>query len=467
MTFRVRSGDRVKLAVAALTLLGLALRLLAARGGLWLDEAWSATFAQEVGTPLGVILKVNHDNNHILNTLWLQLVGPDAPPMLQRAPSIACGTAAIPLAALFARRGGGTAAVVAALIFALSPILVTYGSEARGYAPMIAAMLLMLVLIDRWLDERTTPAPGGITITALLGTLAQPLMVVVLAAITLWVLATMARAQGFRLALLRTMRALAPALIAAGAVIAVMAFAAATAPHGFTIGSYTPFSARHWSDGLTTALGWSLGFRPAGTRVLAIAAVSIALAVWFCRKEPRTTFYAVAILCYPLALAICHVGNVGIARYYLTAAAALLLMVAGPIGAALSRRTWDRWLGAIALALFVVGSARMDADIVAELRADPSVAIAAMQRAAPKGATVMVPDVRLEPVLIWAARDSHMPLRQVPAGCGGAPFLLIDSDTSSPAPPTPRLCGGDFALLAHRTSSGLSGTNWWLYRRIG
>ena len=169
MTIRVRSGDRVTLAVAALTLLGLALRLLAARGGLWLDEAWSATFAQEVGTPLGVILQVNHDNNHILNTLWLQLVGPDATPMLQRALSIACGTATIPLAALFARRGGGAAAVVAALIFAISPILVTYGSEARGYAPMIAAMLLMLVLIDRWLEERTTPTPGGITITALLG----------------------------------------------------------------------------------------------------------------------------------------------------------------------------------------------------------------------------------------------------------------------------------------------------------
>jgi hypothetical protein len=455
------------IAVAALTLLGLVLRLLAARGGLWLDEAWSATFAQQVGTPLGVVLKINHDNNHILNTLWLQMVGPDAPPMLQRGLSIACGTATIPLAAAFARRCGAVAAIVTAAGFAISPILVTYGSEARGYAPMIAAMLMMLVLVDRWLADRNAATPAGITVTALLGTLAQPLMVAVLAAITVWVFASLVRSDGFRRAIARTARALAPALIAAGAVIAIMALAAAAAPHGFTIGSYTAFSMRDWCRGLENALGWTLGFHPAGSWVLAGCAALIAAALWWWRNEPRTVFFAVAILAYPLALAGCHVGNVGIARYYLVAAVPLLLLLAAMAGAAVSRRKPERYLGAAAIMLFVIGSGRMDARILTELRADPSVAIAAVERAAPAGAIVMVPDGRLEPVLTWAARYAHYPLRQIPTGCRPAPFLLVDSDQPRRTLVVAKLCDGEYLLIAHRTSTGLSGTNWWLYRRIG
>ena len=103
------------LAIAALTLLGFVLRVLAARGALWLDEAWSATFAQEAATPIGVIWRVNHDNNHILNTLWLQLVGPDASPLTQRALAIVTGATAIPLAASIGARRGAATALIAAL----------------------------------------------------------------------------------------------------------------------------------------------------------------------------------------------------------------------------------------------------------------------------------------------------------------------------------------------------------------
>src|ERR1700710_2786551 len=102
------------IAVAAITLCGLALRIAAAQGALWLDEAWSAVSAHDVGTPLGVFLKINHDNNHHLNTLWLQLVGLDAPPMLQRGLSIATGTAAIWVAGLIGSRVGRMAGLCAA-----------------------------------------------------------------------------------------------------------------------------------------------------------------------------------------------------------------------------------------------------------------------------------------------------------------------------------------------------------------
>ena len=70
-----RADHRIPWLLGAIVLLGLGLRLASAQGGLWLDEAWSAVLADEVGTPLGIFLSINHDNNHHLNSLWLQLVG--------------------------------------------------------------------------------------------------------------------------------------------------------------------------------------------------------------------------------------------------------------------------------------------------------------------------------------------------------------------------------------------------------
>ena len=113
MDFARRHADAF--ALGAITLIALMLRIAAARGGLWLDEAWSAVFAREVATPLGVFLSVNHDNNHHLNTLWLQLVGWGAPPMVQRGLSIECGAAAVPLAAAILKpfgRGSALAGTV-------------------------------------------------------------------------------------------------------------------------------------------------------------------------------------------------------------------------------------------------------------------------------------------------------------------------------------------------------------------
>ena len=68
-------------AVGAIALAGLALRIAAARGGLWTDEAWSVVYAAQARDAAGVFLRINHDNNHHLYSLWLQAVGPAAPPL--------------------------------------------------------------------------------------------------------------------------------------------------------------------------------------------------------------------------------------------------------------------------------------------------------------------------------------------------------------------------------------------------
>ena len=49
-------------------------------------------YAAEARDPVGVFLRINHDNNHHLYSLWLQAIGPAALPMLARAPAILAGS---------------------------------------------------------------------------------------------------------------------------------------------------------------------------------------------------------------------------------------------------------------------------------------------------------------------------------------------------------------------------------------
>ena len=101
-------------AVCAIALAGLVLRVIAARGGLWTDEAWSVIYAAQARDPLGVFLRINHDNNHHLYSLWLQAIGPAASPLLARTPAILAGSLCVIVAALFAGRRSPVAGIVAA-----------------------------------------------------------------------------------------------------------------------------------------------------------------------------------------------------------------------------------------------------------------------------------------------------------------------------------------------------------------
>ena len=97
--------------------LAFALRIAAAQGGLWTDEAWSMVYAQDAGGPLGVVTRINHDNNHHINTIWLQLTGMGAPSPVMRGLSIISGTASIWIAAMIgARRDGWTAVATAGVV---------------------------------------------------------------------------------------------------------------------------------------------------------------------------------------------------------------------------------------------------------------------------------------------------------------------------------------------------------------
>jgi hypothetical protein len=81
----------------------LTLRLLGARGDLWHDEIWSIVLLKPLTSVDQIFWRINHDNNHFLNSIYQYVVGPDAAPLVQRGLSITLGACTVIAAAAISR----------------------------------------------------------------------------------------------------------------------------------------------------------------------------------------------------------------------------------------------------------------------------------------------------------------------------------------------------------------------------
>jgi len=159
---------------ALLVIVGLVLRIYAALGDFWLDEIWSLAIAQQARSLLD-LFHYKVDNNHLLNTMLMRLIGEHAYWPIYRVPSIIAGGVSIILAGVIARRWSPLASLAAMMLFALSYPMVLYGSEARGYSLAVMFTLAAIALQMRWMmsasvDERAAatvsrpspqPSPSG------------------------------------------------------------------------------------------------------------------------------------------------------------------------------------------------------------------------------------------------------------------------------------------------------------------
>ena len=455
-------------AVVAACLAAFALRLAAARGALWTDEAWSMLYAADAGTPAGVFLRINHDNNHHLYSLWLQAIGSDASPWLARLPAIAAGTACVLVAALLVGRRSRSAGLVAALLFAVSPTLVTFGSEARGYAPMLLAALILLLLASEAVERKERPAtPWLIALTAVIGMLFHLTMAAPVALATLWVYLERRAALGPTPALGATARLMGPALAATTAVVGFVFAAAAASPTGMRLGGYVPFEWRDYVAALNDLTGWtaaiSLPLAWLGPAAVAIAAGWIALRPpqWL---GPRARLYAILILAVPLAALVLRPGNAGYARYYLASALGLLLLLAEWLGRAIDRRGPVRALAMGALIVLTGVGLLHNAQLVALGRGQPDAAVAMM--VAQPGARVALAPARLEAALALAAVRRGTPIG-IANGCAPAAFVLAGHGRFDRPLPGVTRCGTHYAPVAAGRTTPLSGDAWTLYRATG
>lgn len=448
--------------VGAIMLIGLAMRVAASQGALWLDEAWSAVMAHDVKTPLGVFLNINHDNNHHLNTLWLQLVGMDASPMVQRGLSIISGTMAIPIAARIGARQSPATAIFAALLFAISPVLVTYGSEARGYAPMVLALLIAVQLVAHWLDDTESGVRFvKIGLTVFHGMLAQLTFVFGLAAIAVWAVWTLLRDEPRQAALRKSARVLLPIALPALGVLVMVFGAAIWAGTGLQFGKYEPFHFDALVAGVTGLLTYTVG------SVIAFAAAALVIAPigdkgqW--SGEGRLFLIALAL---PLLVVLFQIGNSGEPRYHLIVGLGLLMLLAFRAGQRFAEAGYLRWLVLAGLGVVGVASAVADARIIADKRADPGMALQAITARVPQGADVAVDRPRATPVLRAMAASAHYQMTVVETPCPATRFLFIDRDGKEPFPEHPERCGAHYRAIAEAHPGGLSGTHWKLYERL-
>jgi len=460
----ISSNDRRYQALLALiVVIGLALRIAGAQGGLWLDEAWSAVLTHDVGTPLGIFLNINHDNNHYLNSLWMHLVGFGAPSPLQRGLSIASGTLSILVAARIGARSGALVALIAAALFAVSPLFVTYGSEARGYAPMVLALLVAILIVDRWLAGETERNPAmSLALCFFLGALAQLTIVFGFFAISGWVFFTLWHRSSFREAFAGSFRLMFRSLIAILLVLAML-LAAAIAHGGYKLGGFDAFTWALFLHGTLTMSEYALGYPVISIwwAVLIPALVILAPSL----GVTRMAFHRLAILAFPLSLAVLHADNVQHPRYYLLAGIALLILLAEMISQGIRTGGWRRWLGAAALLAILAGSLVQDIDLATNRRSDTSAAIRALQARAPGGTRVFIDRDLARAALEVGAAQARYPLVILARGCPETRFFFADRFQGETSAGAIRWCNRDYLPLAAGRARGLSGTNWTLYEQ--
>jgi hypothetical protein len=454
--------------VGAIALAGLALRIASARGGLWTDEAWSVIYAAKARDALGVFLRINHDNNHHLYSLWLQAIGPSAPPMLARAPAIVAGSLSIVVAALIAGRRSRAGGIAAALLFAVTPALVAFGSEARGYSLMLLAALTTLLLAADALDGRPARrASLWLGLIAFLGMLSHMTMAAPVAIATLWVYLVRRAELGPRAALPATARLMGPALVATLSVVAFVFGAAALSPTGMRLGGYQAFSAPHYAAALDDLAFWSAGLRAPWPWLVPLFVGAGALMVALTRPSwlgTRAVLYALLILAVPLAAAAIRPGNTEFARYYLASALGALLLMSEWIGRGLINRPTIRAAAALLLVTLLGTDLYRDSILIAVDRGRPAASVADMAAVAPSGARVAFAEPRLKAVVaVTAERTGYRAL--FAGGCEPADFLLAAQPRwADAAPTTVKRCGIEMEAIDSSVTVPITGDSWVLYR---
>ncbi len=432
--------------------IALAVRLAMARGGLWLDEAWSVAMAHEAANPIAVISGIHHDNNHPLNSWWLQLVGIGASPLAARALAIACSVATVLPAAHFAARRSPWAGRISAWLFACSPMLVLLGSEARGYAPMLLALVLLVDQVDPAADRPASPAL--LAALGLLGTLGHLLMLPAILLVGLWLAID---ARGNRQAAIARIR---PALTASLVVVALLLGWAYAVQGGLTVGNSTPFAWPGFGAALVELVRLMLG-----------AAWFAPLALLMLIAGPRPerldlTLWTLLGLGLPFAVVFLHPANSHISRYYLLTTPALLWLVAQRVAVLGSASRGLRIAGGLFLGAMLLAMAITDARLIATRRGDPDLPVRLIAASHPGPARILIAASRLSAVITVAAAEQRVAVGAVGPACVPADALMIDLDDTAP-PRRLDHCGARWTPIDYRLRPYRDGSGWALYTHAG
>lgn len=473
------SDRAATLAIAFAIVAGTALRIAAAQGDLWLDEIWSLRIIQKFVRQFSdIFLATPRDNNHYLNTVWLWLIGPDAPVLLIRSVSLILGAASIAAAAWALLRAGAAASVAAATLFAFSYLFIHYDSEARGYAGMILCVLVASRAFDEIVDPSARRTPSSSSWLAFFCALCAGMFFHLTMIDAAAAFSASALLRGFfsqqerRVAL---MRALGVCVCAALAVApALVCFVISMRSPDAHVGDMVAFSFPLLAQGLAGAAGAALGLPEA---LCAPASVGVASLIALCALSScaprRRWFLACAIFGLPLLHAAAHLPSQFYPRFHLVAAIALFLAVSEAIGALWSQGEARRIAAAVLLGLFAIGQTARLVPFFVDGRGDYAGALRWMADHGGARYGVVGPSFNAALVVDFEAARLGVDATLVDAqtSCANPPNWMI---AYAPAPAgapqesfvdAPAQCPRRFALDRSFPAYGLSGFSWSLYRR--
>ena len=361
------------LAVLALVVAGAIIRVIVAGQDLFADElaTYWVVSAHDFGGVLSTVrttAEITPPLSFLLSWLAIQI---DLTPELLRAPGLIGGIATIPLVyAVGVRTVGRGAALLAATLTALSPFMIFYSAEARGYGLMMALVLLSTLSVLLAIDRGQKRWWVAYAFFALACAYTHYTSVFVLAAQLLWVLH---KHPGARRAATLATAAAAVAYVPWLTSLKADLDSPTTQILGF-LSPFTPGSIKlslgHWALGYPYANSTPLRDLP-GTPALLLLAASVALGVagllsvrgrigaWFAGTDRRILLLLTLALATPLALMVASLVGTNIFGTRNLAASWPYAALAGAALITVGSMRLRVAAAALAAVAFALGAARM------------------------------------------------------------------------------------------------------------
>ena len=468
-------GSTLRPALRLALLAGSVLIVLAARGDLWLDEIWSLVFARGAEGVGDLLFRFRHDNNHFLNTLWLYLAGHRETLFIYRLPAVLSGVASLFLVGHLAGRSWGEReALCAVVLTGTSFPLLLYFSEARGYGPAIFFSLASYALLLR-IDER--PRPHLVALfwaTSILGLLSHATFVMASMAFVFASLVGLARAEGdVRPRVLRVAALHLPplAFIVAWHRLFLRDMVVGGGP------VYRVWEVVGEAGVLLLGLPESPVFRVVGL-VGVLALVGLGAASLYRDGDRQAPFYVTMLLTAPALLLLLTRPRYLYFRYFVLCFPFFLLLISYLACRAFgSSSKLLRWVGPLAILLLVAGQVPRDARLMLLGRGDFTAALERLAVEAAENGEDLVyvgsdNDFRNRAVFEFYRErstggerlryvESSEWVRQPPDW-----ILAHDQDPSAPTPEEVVIRDvGSFRFVQEFRFAGVSGWNWFLFRR--
>jgi hypothetical protein len=445
----------------------------------WYDEilAWRIAI-HGASSPLDFLSGRLSETNHPLYSFFFRILGEQPRWEIYRTLSLAAGVATVWLMGAAARASGTAARLSAMFLGAFSSILVLYSTEARGYAPaMFFAVLAYRIGTREAEDAGRAARAAAFGAACALGFLSHPTFAVPWSGL---LARSVSRAwrEGTRGGGRRPwLRVASFHAFPLAAFLSVLAWTLSADGVG---GDRTDVLGQALADFSAYAFGAPAGVLPAAAAGAAVlAAAAFALFLRWKAGDPDRAFFLFTVFLAPAGMAAAFSERPFYARYLLTAAPFLFLLLAGLAPALAARGRAAAAAGAVALVLFAAGNLRHLERLRQDGRGGYAEAFARMAAEAPPGGTATFTsntDARCRLTLLFyerigktGGRVKYLELLPVRMGGETPDWLVfdprIDRDVEPPAV-IPLRRDLAFRKVGTFPSAPLSGFTWVLYRRV-